>query len=93
MAVVARSSSWQFQQDSFVQHRCLCKNLRQARVHIYVDCTFQSLAHAQGLHQRSTIALALQVKLQLHVFGFALYPSNICVTLSPYMSMFWQDCE
>jgi len=58
-------------------------------MHICVDYTVQLLACAQLVHQRPlTIALALQIKLQLHVFGFVSYPSNTCVTLPPYMSMF-----
>ncbi len=61
-------------------------------MHIDVDCTFQLVAYAQLVHQRPlTVALALQVKLQLHVFGFVLYPSKTCVTLPPYTSLFWQS--
>lgn len=77
-----------------VQPCCLLKKPQQARTHIYVDCTVQWLAYAQWVHQRPlTIVLALQVKLPLHVFDFALYPSKTCATLPPCMSMFLQSCE
>ncbi len=63
-------------------------------MHRYVDCTFQLLAYAQLIHQRPlTIALALQVKLQLHVLGFVLYPSKTCLILPPYAGIFWQSCQ
>ena len=63
-------------------------------MHIYVDCTFKLLAYAQWVHQCPlTSELALQVKLHLHVFELALYPSKTCVTLPPYINMFRQSCE